>query len=94
VSTTRALYPYLTRGFADGATSAQIGNALGISPTRVAQIERSALDRLRRCFAMIEEGCPVDDAIEICRGGTGGPRKRERTAPRAWSRVLSAEAKR
>ena len=49
----------------DGATHKEIAKELGISHQRVAQIEARAVLRLRRCFMLIGEGVPVNDAIRI-----------------------------
>jgi sigma-70-like protein len=38
----------------DGMTIREVAAALGLSPTRVAQIERSAMDKMRRAFGLYE----------------------------------------
>ena len=58
----------MTRGLEPEASQDEIAIALGVSRARVAQIEVRALDRLRRCFALIEGGVKVDVAVDMCRG--------------------------
>lgn len=53
----------------------EVASALGMSVARVGQIERSGMARLRECFALIESGVAIDDAIERCKGRVGRPRK-------------------
>jgi hypothetical protein len=67
--------PYLTRELADGASYAECAQALGVSVARVGQLEHTGLARLRRCLELIETGTSVDDAIAVCRGRVGRPRK-------------------
>ncbi len=67
--------PFLTRGLAEGASYDEVAAALGISVARVGQIESTGLERMRRCFELIDSGVPVDVAVEVCRGRVGRPRK-------------------
>jgi threonine dehydratase len=67
--------PYLTRQIDVDRSYEQVAAAMGISVARVGQLEFNALDRMRRCFALIDEGMAVDAAVELCKGKSGRPRK-------------------
>lgn len=67
--------PYLTRYLDVERSYDEVATALGISVARVGQLESTGLQRLRRCFEMIESGVPIDTAVEACRGRIGRPRK-------------------
>lgn len=73
-----SLIPYVRWTQGDGPSLDQCATALGMSTARAGQLERTGLARLRRCFQLIEEGMPVDAAVEQCRGRVGRPRKRGR----------------
>jgi hypothetical protein len=62
----------------DGASHAEIATVLGISRARVAQLECSGLERLRRCLELIEAGVSVDAAVMACRRTSGRPRTSKR----------------
>jgi hypothetical protein len=66
---------FLTRTLDVEASYDEVAAAMGISVARVGQLEITGLERMRRCFAMIESGVPVDAAVEACRGQNGRPRK-------------------
>lgn len=66
----KVTHPFLSRSLEPEMTTERIAQALGMSRARVSQIERSGLDRLRRCFNMIENGFPVDVAVQSCKGNT------------------------
>jgi hypothetical protein len=65
--------PYLTRQIDVEHSYEQVAQDLGISVARVGQLEFNALDRMRRCFALIDEGMPVDAAVAACKGQGWAP---------------------
>jgi len=67
--------PWIVKGLRPVVTYEEVASELGISKERVHQIERTALKRLRRCLELIGAGMPIDEAVELCRGKNGRPRK-------------------